>query len=179
MGKYQVEWFRICAILIVFIVICITSIQITRENSNNRSLHECLVDFWKTAFQKNIPTKLFISKPACSPPCLSPLSPVISYPVSFSSVFAGPMFPFHTTTLALCEPVPGLETKKFCCFLLVYLAKPASHLSLKCYIILMPLILYQQRLPMRLNPQSLVCIQTHSRSRKSFLIEPRTPTSWV
>ena len=135
MGKCQAEWFRICAIPIVLTVICITNIQITRENSNNRSLHEYLVDFWKTAFQKNIPTKLFISKPACSPPCLSPLSPVISYPVSFSSVFAGPMFPFHTTMLALCEPVPGLENKKFCCFLLVYLAKPASHLFPKmlCY----------------------------------------------
>ena len=85
--------------------------------------------FERQHFKKNIPTKLFISKPACSPPCLSPLSPVISYPMSFSSVFAGPMFPFHTTTLALCEPVPALENKKFCCFLLVCLAKPASHLS--------------------------------------------------
>ena len=87
--------------------------------------------FERQHFKKNIPTKLFISKPACSPPCLSRLSPVISYPVSFSSVFAGPMFPFHTTTLALCEPVPALENKKFCCFLLVCLAKPASHLSPK------------------------------------------------
>lgn len=130
MGKHQVEWFRICAILIVLVVISITNIQITRENSNNRSLHECLVDFWKAAFQKNIPTKLFISKPARSPPCLSPLSPATPYPMNFSSVrWTHVSFPHHCA-----GPVwtwPGLETKKFCYFLLVYLAKPSSHLSPK------------------------------------------------
>ena len=128
-GKYQIEWFSIRVILIVLIASCITNIQVSRENNNNRSLHECLVDSWQVVFQKT-------QQPICSslmPALLSSL-PLSPQPFSFlpldlfSSVFAVPMFPFYTTTLALYEPVPGLENKTFYCFLLICLAKPASYL---------------------------------------------------
>lgn len=140
----------------------------------------------KGTISKNTPTKLFISNvnhvlsPLSLPP-LSPPDPVPSYTMTFSSVLAIPMFPFCPTTsaLALYEPMPGLKSRKFGCFLLTYPAKPTGIISLKGHFILVPLTLHHWKLSMKLSAHSLVCIHTHSRSRKAFLVEPRTPTPCI
>lgn len=133
----------------------------------------------KGTISKNTPTKLFISNVnhVLSPLSLPP-DPVPSYTMTFSSVLAIPMFPFCPTTsaLALYEPMPGLKNRKFCCFLLTYPAKPTGIISLRGHFILVPLTLHHWKLSMKLSAHSLVCIHTHSRSRKAFLVEPRTPT---